>query len=252
MSIRLLNQQEKEEAVTLIKEVMSFHSEILPTKKAEDSFYAFLQEMGTQYSYYGYYDPELEGILGFHDDHIVFLFVRQDRQKEKIGTNLVRYFLKEKKGKTIRVTVNAAESACGFYTKLGFRQNGEPDIREDIVSVPMEYLMQEEYLGKTVTVTVEHTCGSFHPFYADTQYECNYGYVEEILAEKGEFQEAYIYGPEEPLDRFTGMVIAVIYRRDDPVTRWVVAKDRNYTQEEVINTIAFQEQYFDTQIDWLT
>ncbi|MBQ6221609.1 MAG: GNAT family N-acetyltransferase [Solobacterium sp.] len=251
MSIRILNRQEKEKAVTLIKEVMSFHSEILPTKKAEESFYAFLQEMGQQYSYYGYFDPELEGILGFHDDHIVFLFVRQDRQKEKIGTNLVHAFLKEEKEKTIRVTVNAAESACDFYAKLGFRQTGEPDIRDDIVSIPMEYLMQEEYLGKTVTVTVEHTYGSFHPLYADTQYECNYGYVEEILAGKGEFQEAYVYGPEEPLDAFTGIVIAVIYRRDDPVTRWVVAKDRNYAQEEVINTIAFQEQYFDTQIDWL-
>ena len=72
-----------------------------------------------------------------------------------------------------------------------------------------------------------------------------------MLSGDGEYQDAYIYGPEEPVDRYTGRVIAVIYRRNDNETKWVVTKETAWTRDDIVQAVAFQEQYFDTRFVWL-
>ena len=115
----------------------------------------------------------------------------------------------------------------------------------------MEYLLGKEYLGKTVTVTVDRPYGSFHPHYPDTQYPCNYGYVEDVLAADGEYQDAYIVGVYEPVETFTGVVTAIIYRRNDSEAKWVVTRTADYDRAEVIDAVGEIEQYFETRIIWL-
>ena len=115
----------------------------------------------------------------------------------------------------------------------------------------MEYLMVEEALGRRVTVTVDRPYGSLHPHYPDTEYPCNYGYVEEVLAADGEYQDAYIIGVYEPVDTFSGIVAAVVFRRNDCESKWIVTKDGTCDRQEVIDTIGVIEQYFDTRIIWL-
>jgi len=39
----------------------------------------------------------------------------------------------------------------------------------------------------------------------------------------GEEQDAYILGVEEPLNEFTGKIIAIIHRNDDIEEKWVGA-----------------------------
>lgn len=45
-------------------------------------------------------------------------------------------------------------------------------------------------IGKTVTVIIDRPLGSYHPKYKDTYYPINYGYIEGIVAQDGEEQDA--------------------------------------------------------------
>ena len=48
-------------------------------------------------------------------------------------------------------------------------------------------------IGKTVRGIIDRPIGSHHPDYPDLIYPINYGYVEEVIAEDGDFQDAYVY-----------------------------------------------------------
>jgi len=107
----------------------------------------------------------------------------------------------------------------------------------------------ETMIGKVVTVIVDRPLGSFHPKYRNIYYSVNYGYVQGMMAPDGEEQDAYILGVDEPIEEFTGRVIAILHRFDDLEDKWVVAPE-NYstTKEEVLQCVAFQEQYFHTEV----
>ncbi|MCI5724491.1 MULTISPECIES: inorganic diphosphatase [Fusobacterium] len=105
-------------------------------------------------------------------------------------------------------------------------------------------------LGKIVTVKVDRKLGSHHPEYPNIFYPINYGYIENVIAADGEEQDAYIMGVNEAVDTFTGKVIAIIHRKNDIETKWVVVpKNLNFTREEIILATNFQEQYFEIEIE---
>lgn len=104
-------------------------------------------------------------------------------------------------------------------------------------------------IGKKVTVTVDRPLGSYHPNHKDIYYPVNYGYIEGIIAPDGEEQDAYILGIDEPVETFTGIIIAVIHRNDDVEEKWVVAPEGvTFSKEEIWKQVEFQEQYFDSEI----
>lgn len=104
-------------------------------------------------------------------------------------------------------------------------------------------------LGKIVTVTVDRPLGSYHPKHKDIYYSLNYGYIPGIFAADGEEQDAYILGVNTPVKEFTGKVVAIIHRFDDVEEKWVVAPEgASFTREEIAKLVAFQEQYFQTEI----
>lgn len=104
-------------------------------------------------------------------------------------------------------------------------------------------------IGKTVTVTIDRPLGSFHPSHPDIYYPINYGYIEGIMAPDGEEQDAYVLGVDTAMKTFTGIVIAILHRRDDVEDKWVVAPEgMAFTKEEIEKNVHFQEQYFDTEI----
>lgn len=109
--------------------------------------------------------------------------------------------------------------------------------------------MSNDIIGKTVTVTVDRALGTQHPKHPDIIYTVNYGYVEGIPAPDGEWQDAYILGVNEPVKNFTGKIIAVIIRENDDENKWVVApSDRNFNKNEILESVYFQEKYFNTDI----
>lgn len=104
-------------------------------------------------------------------------------------------------------------------------------------------------IGDIVTVTVDRPLGSFHPEYKDMYYPVNYGYIEGIMAPDGEEQDAYILGVNEPVEKFTGRITAIVHRADDVEEKWVVCPEgMSFTAAEIMEQIRFQEQYYQSEI----
>lgn len=104
-------------------------------------------------------------------------------------------------------------------------------------------------IGNIVKVIVDRPLGSYHPKHKDIYYAVNYGYIPGVMAPDGEEQDAYILGVHEPVSEFEGKVIAIIHRLDDVEDKWVVAPENVLlTKEEILKQVAFQEQYFQTEI----
>ena len=109
--------------------------------------------------------------------------------------------------------------------------------------------MKNSVIGKTVTVTVDRPLGSYHPEHRDMYYPINYGFVEGIMAEDEEEQDAYILGVDVPVKEFVGKIIAIIHRDDDIEEKWVVVPlNKSYTKEEIKKQVEFQEKYFKSEI----
>ena len=104
-------------------------------------------------------------------------------------------------------------------------------------------------IGDIVKVIVDRPMGSYHPKHKDIYYSVNYGYVPGVFALDGEEQDAYILGISQPVKEFTGKIIAIIHRQNDVEDKWVVApEDATFTADEVMAQVAFQEQYFQTEV----
>ena len=65
------------------------------------------------------------------------------------------------------------------------------------------------------------------------------------MAEDGEEQDVYVLGTDAPLETFEGKVIAVYHRLNDLEDKWIVTLDgTDYSDEEILQAIHFQEQFF--------
>lgn len=104
-------------------------------------------------------------------------------------------------------------------------------------------------IGSMVKVIVDRPLGSCHPKHKDIVYAVNYGYIPGVMAADGEEQDVYILGVSEPVREFEGRVIAIVRRFDDVEEKWVVAPENvTFTKVEIAEQVAFQEQYFRTEI----
>ena len=139
-----------------------------------------------------------------------------------------------------------------LYKKFGFE---EGELIEEFGYPNQRFVLhanksaENVIIGTLVTVTVDRSLGSYHPKYKDMYYPVNYGYIEGIMAPDGEEQDAYILGVNEPVDKFTGKIIAIAHRKDDVEEKWVVVPDgMMFSKDEIRQQIYFQEQYFDSEI----
>ncbi|MBQ2602187.1 MAG: hypothetical protein II583_02070, partial [Oscillospiraceae bacterium] len=58
-----------------------------------------------------------------------------------------------------------------------------------------------------------------------------------------------IFGPDKPIKTFDGVVIAVYHRFNDVEDKWIVSLDgKDYSDEEIMQAIRFQEQYFEGEL----
>lgn len=106
--------------------------------------------------------------------------------------------------------------------------------------------MGQGIIGSRVRGVIDRPKGSRHPKYPDLVYPVNYGYVEGVFAADGEEQDVYVLGTDAPLARFEGVVIAVYHRTNDIEDKWIVSLDgRDYSDEEILRAIGFQERYFE-------
>lgn len=133
------------------------------------------------------------------------------------------------------------EDSLKFHLKMGFVEANR------IICFTKKLV--DSVIGRTVTVMVDRPLGSYHPDHKDMYYPINYGYVEGIMAPDGEEQDVYILGVSKAVEKFTGKIIAIVYRNDDVEEKWIVAPEgMTFTKEEIKKQIYFQEQYFDSEI----
>lgn len=107
-----------------------------------------------------------------------------------------------------------------------------------------EYTKSEEFLGKVVTMKVDRQLGTKHPKHGFI-YTVNYGYIPNTISYDGEELDAYLLGVFDPVEEYTGKVIAIIKRtnnQDDKLI--VVPEDKTYSDEAIRALTEFQEQYF--------
>lgn len=104
-------------------------------------------------------------------------------------------------------------------------------------------------IGKTVKGIIDRPMGTCHPRYPDLVYSINYGYVEGVVSGDGQEQDAYVFGSDKPLEAFEGKVIAVYHRFNDTENKWIVSLDgSDYSDEEILKTIHFQERFFEGEL----
>ena len=107
-----------------------------------------------------------------------------------------------------------------------------------------------EYLGKTVTVTIDRPIGFHHVTKGiHLDYTINYGFLPGVIGGDGEEQDVYVLGVPEPIETFTGLIIGAVRRKDDNEDKLVAAPEGAvFTAEQIRKEIHFVEKYFDSQI----
>lgn len=111
-------------------------------------------------------------------------------------------------------------------------------------------ILIRQYLGKTVTVTVDRPVGFHHVTKGiHLHYTVNYGFLPGVIGGDGEEQDVYILGIAEPLKIFTGRIIGVVRRADDNEDKFVAAPEGMvFTAEQIRKEIEFVEKYFDSTV----
>lgn len=105
------------------------------------------------------------------------------------------------------------------------------------------------YLGQTAQVVIDRPLGSVHPHHPDIYYAVNYGFLPGTISGDGAPIDAYVLGVDAPVERYQGTVIAVVAREDDVEDKLVVAPPgTSFSQEEIAEAVAFQEQFFTSTI----
>ena len=203
-------------------------------------------------------EQEIVGVLLYSRKYnmICCLSVDPAYRKRGIASLLLKEAL-DKLDRDITVSTFRKNDVKGIaprklYKKFGFE---EGELIEEFGYPNQRFVLHADksvdsvIIGTTVTVTVDKPLGSYHPEYKDMYYPINYGYIEGVMAPDGEEQDAYILGVNEPVKKFTGKIIAIVYRKDDIEEKWVVVPDGvTFSKEEIRRQIHFQEQYFDSEI----
>ena len=119
-----------------------------------------------------------------------------------------------------------------------------PEAREALI---------RKYMGKTVDVVIDRPIGFVHHTKGITlHYTVNYGFLPGVSGGDGEEQDVYILGVDQPVESFTGRIIAAIRRRDDNEDKFVAAPEGMvFHQAQIGQAVHFVEKYFDSSIDAL-
>lgn len=252
--IRTLCEQEYMDAYNFVDACMHEEKDASLSDAIKQSILSYFEKHVQEYGYLASFNTTMNGILVYEKDsfHIVFLLVKKEDRHKDIGSSLLDVFKETAQRLNIsRITVNSyAQDA--FYLANGFEKEGETNLSAGIPVSEMEYLCDKNILGKKVTVIVDRPYGSIHLTLQDVVYPYNSGYVlNQTMMEDAEFQDAYIVGVEEPIEKFTGYVIGIVYHKDAVTSKWIVAPaGMNINKDAIIQLLAIEEQFYDTRFIW--
>lgn len=255
MMIRPLQKDAYTQGYQLIQEMILNEKDAGMNAEAKESILSYLKSHLDEFSYLASFEEEMTGILVYDADtfRIILLMVKEAYRHQDIASSLLDHLKEIASSRNIsKISVNALNSLEHFYRSNGFEESDERNTGKDMTIVPMEYYLARNQLGKVVTVIIEAPYGSYHPTIFDARLPYNFGYVkQDLTVEDMQFQDAYVIGPEEPLDTFTGVVIGIVYHKEDEKSRWIVVpRGMMIKRDEIIQLIGLEEQYYDTKIIW--
>lgn len=255
MQYRHLHHDEISQGMALVQQAFAQSVQHTLTTEAVSSFQDFLDHHGQELVWLGAFDDTLKGVAAYTAEtyHVSLLFVRQEDSHKGIGTGLLSLIKQEAQDDFVqKITVNALLSSAAFYQNCGFEKAGVPTDAGGMKVQLMECLLGSRYLGRKYTAEIDQPYGSLHPYLPDLELACNAGYILLYGRNSQEiWQDACVYGPSEPLSTFTGILIGIIYRRDEEKTRWILSSGIAFDHQDVIASIAGLEQDSDIRIQWL-
>jgi inorganic pyrophosphatase len=102
----------------------------------------------------------------------------------------------------------------------------------------------KDFLSQEVEVVIDRPLGSKHPEHGFI-YEVNYGYVPNTESADGEELDAYYLGIDKPIEKATGICIAIVHRTNDNDDKLVVVPEgMDISDEEIEKLVEFQEKWF--------
>lgn len=124
--------------------------------------------------------------------------------------------------------------------------------KHDFIVYTLRKALVKSYLGKTVTISIDRPIGSVHPKHDDIIYPINYGFIPKVLGGDGEELDVYLLGVDTPAKEYTARIIGIVRRCNDVEDKLVAAPEGlNFTVEEIMEAVKFQEQYYDSEIEIL-
>lgn len=252
MNIRLLEAAESSDAENLLREVFLDQNGYGMTEEAGRRYLEEMKDRLASCRLLGALEGDLVGVLAYEPETFLIreLAVRREKRGKGTATQLLKTLTAEAQAQgAARLQVLVRRPALPLFRGFGFESEGEPVDTDGIRYVHMEYLLGRDWLGRKVHVEVELPYGSYHPLYPDEICTCNKGILTESPADSAGLQ-AYVFGIHEPRDTFAGTVIAVIYNRHGDTFRLVVSDGSPYRRQDVIDAVAFEEQYEDVRIFW--
>lgn len=125
--------------------------------------------------------------------------------------------------------------------------------KHDFIVYTLRKALVKSYLGKTVSISIDRPIGSVHPKHDDIVYPINYGFIPNVLGGDGEELDVYLLGVAAPVKEYTARIIGIVHRHNDVEDKLVAAPEgMNFTAEEIIEAVRFQEQYYDSEIEICT
>ena len=126
------------------------------------------------------------------------------------------------------------------------------DLEKDTYKLLKKFIIREKLesmIGQTIKVYIDRPIGFVHSNHSNIVYPINYGYIKEITAVDGEYQDAYVLGENNVIDCCIGRIYAVVERENDIEDKLIVTTDsKEYSIDEIKKQIDFQEKYFKYKI----
>ena len=122
--------------------------------------------------------------------------------------------------------------------------------KKDFIAAVLRKALASSYLGQVVEIEIDRPLGSAHPKHLDLIYPVNYGFIPGVFGGDGEEMDVYLLGVDGPVFKSSAQIIAVVHRLDDEEDKLVGAPvGTHFTKAEIEKSVAFQEQYFKTEVE---
>ncbi len=146
--ISIMNIEELEETMSLVKEVFDEFEAPYYTKEGIESFYKFAnyenikEKLNESMQIFVEKDNnKIIGMIAIRDySHIALLFVKKEYHKQGIATKLMNTaieYCKQNNNSLKNITVNSSPYAVEFYHKKGFEDINKEQTVNGIISTPM-------------------------------------------------------------------------------------------------------------------